>query len=239
MAMSSRQEGHPNDVWAVALAALAALDAPEPNPEPITLCGGVQRWDDPAVQRSVRRDPANAITRRTDVVAACQRLQDLGYAAPGVRCGCGYGLGYLAILPLATGVQVGWSRHRLPPKRRAGGWADLAPIDPSYPEAGWAMDGWNRTLLEGSDVVKSSTRRQGLFGDAASRQTFDCPKCRASHPFLARTLLRKVLRAIADRTNEVSLGEAAGNPASATRYADRIADRGRARAWSSSRAPRR
>ncbi len=259
---------------ALARQALSALDAEEPDLAPAQLTDGggpdeqvlTAAWEDPWVQVLVRQDPANAATYRPHVIAACQALDRAGYRAPGVRCGCGYGLGFLALAPLPSGVSVLWERRRLPPKARRGGWRDLAGgASPGVREGGWndLDDDMGSTLTEYGVldwvVGKTGPMYQGspfcpavpefqpypavapgvaiLDNPVAARQAYCCPRCGARHVRLNVHLVRAVLRAVADGTGEVVLGGAVGTHPAVPRYAKRIPDRGPAWVWAAQ--PRR
>lgn len=221
-----------------ARAALAELDAPEPNPEPAQLLGGELRLDDRMLQIHMVRDPANAACCRPHVMSACQRLDQLGYGAPGLRCACGHGLGFISIPALSTRAQVAWSGRRLPPRLRGGAWRDFAPIDNDFdPRAAalyapWTMDSWEVALATGKSGPRTAAQTAGISGDRASRQTFTCRRCRASYTQLNVTLLRMVLQAISEGADEVTFGTPAGTQLAARSYAERAPDRGSARAWS-------
>jgi len=232
--------------------ALAELDAPEPNRAPAQLTGAARpqvgpdglasgvpvrelSWDDPALQAFVRNDPSNAATKRPWLVGICQELDRVGYNALGVRCGaCGRGLGFFAFAPLASGVIVVWSRRRLPPKARQGGWRDLAQIPGA--DHGWDIDSWATALATGSAGPQSVLARNipGIE-TAASRQWFPCPHCQARHRALNITLLREVLGAIADGTGDVVLGQPKRTQRAAPRHVERPGNSGSSRAWSTRR----
>ncbi len=98
------------------------------------------------MQAAVRNDRVNAATTRPWLIRACQELDGWTGAPSGsdqaggrhpakpyqplwMRCSaCGYGIGFVAIAPLATGVIVVWGRHKVLPKERQGGWRDFARL---------------------------------------------------------------------------------------------------------------
>lgn len=83
------------------------------------------------------------------------------------------------------------------------------------------------------------TATEGTWGFAAEevcqRIAFMCPKCRRRHVVLNVTLVREVLKAIVEGTGEVVLGQPRGTLAPALRYAERLPNRGKARAWGNHR----
>lgn len=188
---------------ALARLALEELDAPEPNRHPAQLMGGEVSWDHPRVQAAVHNDPPNAAVCRPHLIAACQELDKLGYRVPGLRCSCGQPLGFVAIAPFATGVQAVWSRRRLPPKERGGGWKDFARLDGAG--HGWDTSSWEDALLSGSAGPRTAQRVRPVINSAGWRQQFICPHCRSNHVRLNVTLVRGILRAVAYERGEVVL----------------------------------
>lgn len=258
-------------VTALARLALAELDASEPHRAPVQVPirladkADVDKhaewpataWDDFGVQAAVRDDPSNAAIYRPHLVAACRQLDIVGYRAPGVRCNCGYGLGFLALSFFrppghetidTRGVMAIWGRRRNPPKERAS-W------DGQYADGAYGLkatsgrgsgDGlsWRAVLGGWGTVPKDApcTATKGTWGFAAEqvcrRIVFACPKCGRRHVVLNVTLVREVLKAIVEGIGEVVLGQEKGIVGAAPRYAERCPDRGSARAWSTRR-PRR
>jgi hypothetical protein len=199
--------------------ALAELSAAEMDTAPVELMGGTLKWEESwTSQVEAARDPINAPTMRPQVVAACQELQK--HPAVRLHCTCRRGLDFLALASLATGVLVISSPRRLPKKRRQGGPNDLASVDPTDPpEAGWSLMKWEASLFERAarhhtawestsehPVLGPNTR---VIGDAAKRQTFECPGCGATHTYHNVTLLRMVLEAIAAGESTVRLRKTA------------------------------
>jgi len=201
------------DFPALARAALAELDAPEPNPSPAQLMGGPLAWGESWVTVvEAARDPANAPTMRPHVIAPCQKLQS--HPALRLHCSCGKGLEFLALASL-NGVLVVSSPRRLLPKLRRGGPNDLATVDSDDPTRLWAFVPWERSMR-----TRLATHRgawevppehaalgpgAGVVGDAAKRQVFDCPACGASHTFVNINLLRMVLRAMEAGSRRVEI----------------------------------
>lgn len=203
------------DFQKLAWAALAELDAPEPDPSPAQLMGGPLAWGDSWVTTvEAARDPANAPTMRPHVIAPCQKLQS--HPALRLQCTCGKGLTFLALASMATGVLVVGSPRRLPPKLRRGGPNDLTTVESNDPTRPWAFAPWERSMRERvaqhrtawqtPDVHLALGPGAGVIGDSAKRQLFTCPTCRAAHTFVNITLLRMVLRAIAAGEQTVRLG---------------------------------
>ena len=231
---------------ALARAALAELDAPEPNPSPAQLMGGPLAFGESVViSTEDTRDPANAPTRRPHLVAACQGLQ----AHPSLRlhCSCGRGLTFLAIAALSTGVLVVSSHRRLPPKLRKGGSGDLATALRDDPTRPWSLIPWEaamRDRLAGHrtawqqapagpsvrELAPEGLVAMGVVGDTAKRQAFSCEGCGAVHVLLDVTLLRLVLQAIADGDRAVRIPKTW--PSSPSRRVVRVENRGTALAWS-------
>lgn len=240
---------------ALARQALSALDAEEPDLAPAQLTDGggpdeqvlTAAWEDPWVQVLVRQDPANAATYRPHVIAACQALDQAGYRAPGVRCGCGYGLGFLALASLPSGVSVLWERRRLPPKGRRGGWRDLAGDRHDAGErltecsVQWWVVGKTGPVCQGAPFGPAvrefhayPTVAPGiamLDNPVTARQAYSCPRCGARHIRLNVQLVRAVLRSVADGTSEVVLGDGVDAHPAAPRYAGRLPDRIPSRAY--------
>ena len=201
------------DFRALARAALAELDAPEPDPSPAQLMGGPLAWGESWVTVvEADRDPANAPTMRPHVIAPCQKLQS--HPALRLHCSCGKGLEFLALASL-NGVLVVSSPQRLLPKLRGGGPNDLATVESDNPTRPWAFVPWERSMR-----TRLATHRgawevppehaalgpgAGVMGDAAKRQVFDCPACGASHTFVNITLLRMVLRAMEAGNHRVEI----------------------------------
>ena len=205
------------DFRELAKAALAELDAPEPDPSPAQLMGGPLAWGESHVTLAeAARDPANAPTMRPHVIAPCQKL--LSYPALRLHCTCGKGLDFLALASL-NGVLVVSSPRRLTPKLRRGGPNDLATAASDDPTKPWSFVPWERSMHERSashrtawkmpDVHPTLGPGAGIAGDAAKRQTFVCPACGATHTFVNVNLLRLVLQAIAAGERAVRLGSLA------------------------------
>jgi hypothetical protein len=226
---------------AFARLALAELDAPEPNRAPAQLTAAVSNggplaelaWDDLSLQRQVTMDPANAAAHRPWVIAYCQQLDALGYRAPGTRCGCAYGLGFVALAPLATGVRAVWTRRRLPPKERKGGWRDFDRVPGA--RHGWDLLSCSKALIGDARGPRTAALPHPGFEHVWDRQTFRCPRCDRSVTVLNVTLVRGVLEALAEGTGEVVLGQPRGTHTVAPGYAERLPDRGTVRAWHSRR----
>jgi len=123
-----------------------------------------------------------------------------------------------------------------PPPVARGGWQDFAPLRGGRP--GWDMHSWETVLALGSRGPQTAAKVRPVFGSAAWRQTFACPKCRARHRMLNVNLPREVLTAITDGTGEVVLGRGKGSRPASARYVKRSPDRGSARASSSHRGAR-
>jgi hypothetical protein len=239
-----------SDVRLLARSALAELQAPEPNQDLVRLRHvadvdgqvALSRWEDPSVQGRVRVDPANAASYRPHLIAACQQLAEAGYPVPGVRCSCGYGLGFLALEPLSTGVLAVWSRRRLVPKLRQGGLGDFAPL-PSDQGEEWQLGAFAMYLTraqldryqegprtaaqpERSSMYPTAERLVGLPRGSTRpilpawerRQAFLCRRCGGHHRVLNVTLVGAILRAIADGSGEVVLGWSRGMDSPAARH---------------------
>lgn len=190
----------------LALAALAELNAPEPNPSPAQLMGGPLAWGgSPVTMVEAKRDPVNAPTMRPHVIAPCQKLQS--HPALRLHCSCGKALTFVALASLSTGVLVVSSPYRRPKKLRQGGPNDLATVsDPSRP---WALIPWEASMRERASQHQTAWTPgsphpalgpgAGVIGDTAKRQTFACgaARCNAVHTFLNVNLLRVLLKAIA------------------------------------------
>ena len=201
------------DFRALARAALAELDAPEPDPSPAQLMGGPLAWGESWVTVvEATRDPANAPTMRPHVIAPCQKLQS--HPALRLHCSCGKGLEFLALASL-NGVLVVSSPKRLLPKLRRGGPNDLATVESDDPTRLWAFVPWERSMHSRLAAHRGAWEvptehvalgpGAGVTGDAAKRQVFDCPACGASHTFVNITLLGMVLRAIEAGSHRVDI----------------------------------
>lgn len=206
-------EPQPLDFRALAKAALAELDAPEPDPSPAQLMGGPLAWGESRVAMvEAARDPANAPTMRPHVIAPCQKLQS--HPALRLHCTCGKGLDFLALASL-NGVLVVSSPRRLPPKLRRGGPNDLVTVESDDPTRPWTFVPWERsmrrrvavhhTAWQKPDVHLALGPGAGVMGDAAKRQLFTCPTCGADHTFVNITLLRLVLESMAAGEQTVRL----------------------------------
>jgi len=200
----------------LARAALAELNAPEPDRTPAQLMGGQLAWGESWVTMvEADRDPANAPTMRPHVIAACQQLRE--HPALRSRCKCGKPLDFLALAAFSTGVLVVSSPKLLPEERRGGGVLDFAPVDDSPPECGWALLPWEDLMRQRAARHRTAWHSDshpflgpgaGVIGDTAKRQVFECaPGCGAVHVFRNATLLRLVLQAIADGSDEVVFGD--------------------------------
>jgi hypothetical protein len=182
--------------------------------------GGPLAWGESWVTVvEAQRDPDNARVMRPHVIAPCQQLQR--HRAMRLHCTCGKGLDYLALASLSTGVMVISSPRLLPPKRRQGGPSDLASvIEGDDPEAIWALLPWEASMRQREAAHRTAWKApeshpvlppgSGVVGDTAKRQTFDCPKCGASHTFVNINLLRLVLQAIANGEPTVRLAPIKG-----------------------------
>lgn len=209
------------DFRAFAKAALAELDAPEPDPSPAQLMGGPVAWrESVVVNMEDERDPANAPTRRPHLVAACQALRS--HPSLRLKCSCGRGLTFLAVAALATGVLVVSSDRRLPVKLRRGGVGDLVTVLSDDPTRPWSLVPWEAAMRDRlgahhtawrSAPVGPSSRSLapdglvaiGVVGDTAKRQAFICKDCGATPTVVNVSLLRLVLRAMADGERVVRL----------------------------------
>jgi len=202
---------------AVARAALAELDADEPDRSTAQLMGGALAWDQsPVTAADAARDPTNAPTMRPHLIAACQKLQK--HPALRLHCACGRGLEFLAIAPFATGALVVSSPRLVGLHHRTGGTGDLGSVEDNDPTHAWSLDPWEAWIRTGkgahvSAYVPADHPILGagaqLMGDAARRQTFSCTGCGATHTFSNVTLLRMVLRTIALGDRKVRLGSPA------------------------------
>jgi hypothetical protein len=202
-----------------AQAALAELDAAEPNRSPAQLMGGEKTWDHLLTQLEMDRDPGNAPALRPHVVAPCQQLR----FQPALRLwgSCGHPLGYLALVSMVGVLAVG-SPRLLPPELRRGGAGDLASPNPDDgPEVEWTYDEWDRTMRRRAGGVRTSWQPDvhplgpniGIMGDVAKRQTFECRRCGAPETFRNVPLLRLVLHTLAACERSVRAGRRAGRGA--------------------------
>ncbi len=223
--MSFAPQDH--DFRELARAALAELDAPEPDPSPAQLMGGMLAWGESRVAMvEAARDPANAPTMRPHVIAPCQKLQT--HPALRLHCACGKGLDFLALASM-NGVLVVSSPRRLVPKLRRGGPNDLATVESNDPTRLWAFVPWEHSMHERlgthgtawdvPDEHPALGPGASVMGDAAKRQLFSCPACGATHTFVNITLLRMVLRAMAngDRRIDIPGGPRAAAPPSGSK----------------------
>ncbi len=196
--------------------ALDELEAPEPNLNPAQLLGGQLRWDDRMVQFEAARDPDNAPTLRPHAIAPCQKFSQ-SHPALGLRCGCGNGLGFLAIAHFATGILAVTAPHRKPQKYRNGGLSDLA-LGPSGEDfffipwyeqdlaAGDDRQGFT-TAVSPRETIADLPNVGGVLGDLAHRQERTCPSCNTRHVYKNVTLVTFYLRAVAEGRDEVILGQ--------------------------------
>jgi len=205
------------DHRALAQMALDELDAPEPNRNPAQLLGGELRWDDRMVQFEAARDPDNAPTLRPHVIAPCQKFSQ-SHPAIGLRCGCGKGLGFLAIGHFATGVLAITTSHRQAKKYRNGGLSDLAlgPNGERFVFIPWYQQQLAAKAQREKEFTTAVSPREtiadlpnvgGVLGDLAHRQERQCPACNTRHLFKNVTLVRLYLKAVAEGRDEIILGQ--------------------------------
>jgi hypothetical protein len=212
--MRDRQVTTETDMRDIARRGLAELLAPEPNQSAVELLGGELVWDHPSVQYAVSRNPANARALRPHLIKACQQLAD--HPLVGVRCTCGEPLGFLGLAAFATGVIAVTHPHRQRKSYRTGGVADFT-LDPTQ-QAPFAFIPWTDTLqrsaerrgavsnIEVSNDSDDPLRFGSVIGDHAHSRAFQCPGCARTYAMTNVELIRRYLKAVADRSPEVLFG---------------------------------
>ncbi len=185
---------------------LSALDGAEPqsdrlSPRALEIAGSLMSG---VRESEMAKDPEGAPAMRPDVIALAEQIER--HRPLPLRCTCGRRLGFLALGVYISGVLVMPGSSPVPPKQ----WQDRSRGPGSNSMSGWSVDLESRIGM--GDLIAATWRGLGNrppeepdFGDYARRLTFTCESCKAVHPFRNLTLLRRFLRAIAHKEQEITL----------------------------------
>lgn len=172
---------------------------------------------------AIGREPMSRAQRHPRVIAAAHPVRC--HPALGVRCKCGQGLGWVALVTISTGLFLVHSDKRQPKKAlRRGGYTDLAPVGPGSHET-FVLGPWDYQLKLGIGAVRATTTLGGLLGpgtpgvmfDCAQRVTYTCPSCHAEYPMRSDAFVRRFLQAVVDGDKELRLGMSASTRATDAR----------------------
>jgi hypothetical protein len=126
-----------------------------------------------------------------DVIEKANQLRPV--PAKGIRCQCGYGMGWLTVAPMDTGISPLIWPHRRSKRGREGGVNDLAGIED--PERAFTLNLYDVYLRQGVESMESSSQFAEVMLDGSDRVTFWCQRCGKKKVQLREALIRHFLEA--------------------------------------------